>query len=483
MARSQPVVADHGRHAALDVLREPLFWLALVLALSRFWRLSQWSLWEDEVFTLSDARRVLVEGAAGVPKNPLGYLLFAGLVRAVGEVPGEFALRFVPALLGVLGIAASGFCFTPIFGARRAAATAAILAASTWHLYWSQNARFYTLTQDFALLGGALCVHAIFRPRGERFGWTALAALAALLLAALAQSASALLLPAFLLAAILITRIGALPTPPRYPISRKLLALLGLLGLAFVLYLAPIWADYYRTKHDPTALHLIKSSGWFFTPVLLAAALFGSFGAWKQRQGPDLFVAMGCLFAALLALGNALFVRAAAQYLFVLLPFVALLATWPLSQRNAPRGWKAGWLAVLLIPALLDQYLYFTQRNGDRPPWRDAFAEVFTRREPGDLVFTNNANVGEYYFAPNSATLRHPTHVHNLDRYSFLSEQHWARQPRRAWFVINHDRLKEWPKQDQLAFEAMLASNARRVKSFVLTQGVRDIDVHVYLRE
>ncbi len=467
---------------AFAVLREPLFWLALVLALSRFWRLSQWSLWEDEVFTLSDARAYLEPGAGAGPRNPLGYLLFAGLLHGLGAVPGEFGMRVLPALLGVLGIVACGLCFTPIFGARRAAAAAAIVAASTWHVYWSQNARFYTLAQDFALIGGALCVRAVFRSHGERFALTSLCALAALLFAALAQPAAALLLPAWIAAAIVIARLPLQPLPPRLSISRPMLVALGLLGLAIAVWIGPIWLDYYRTKHDPTPLHLLATSGWYFTPALLTAALFGAFGGFRQRSAPDVLVALACLFCAALALGNAFFVRAAAQYLFVLLPFVALLATWPLTRARSPGWWKSSWLAALLLPALVDQGLYFTTRNGDRPAWREAFAEVFNRREAGDLVFTNNANVGEYYFAPNSSNLRHPTHVHNLDRYSFLAEQHWARQPRRAWFVINRERLDEWPEKDRRTFEAMLASNARLVKSFEL-DGVRDLDVHVYLRE
>ncbi|HTF87541.1 MAG TPA: hypothetical protein VK843_03970 [Planctomycetota bacterium] len=465
------------------MFREPLFWLALLLALGRFWRLGDWSLWEDEVFTLSDARTMLENGAGPGPKNPLGYLLFAALVHGLGPVPGEFGLRFVPALLGVLGIAACGLCLRPAIGARRAAATALIVAASSWHVYWSQNARFYTLAQDFALIGGAFALRALLRPNGERFRMSALCALAALLLASLAQPASALLLPAWLAVAVLLPMLTLRPTPPRLPVTRAMVIAAGLLGLAIAAWVGPIWLDYYRTKHDPTALHLLKTSGWYFTPALLLAASFGAWRGWRARSAPDVLLALVCLFTAGLLFANAFFLRAAAQYLFVLLPFVAALATWPLTEPRLSKTWKWSWLAALLIPALVDQGLYFSKRNGDRPPWKEAFAEVFERKGPGDVVFTNNANVGEYYFAPHSPNLRHPTHVHNLDRYSYSAEQHWARQPRRAWFVINHERLNEWPTKARLDFEAMLASNARLMASFELDHGVRNLDVLVYLRE
>jgi hypothetical protein len=471
--------ASRGR----SIWREPLFWIALLLSLSRFWRVGDWSLWEDEVFTLSDARTLLAAGAGSGPKNPLGYLLFAALVHGLGPVPTEFGLRFVPALLGALGIAACGLCFAPIFGARRAAAAALLVAASSWHVYWSQNARFYTLAQDFAVIGGAFALRALLRPNGERFRLTALSALAAILLAALAQPAAALLLPAWLAAALLLPHLGVRPVPPRLSITRPMLLGAGVLALAIAAWIAPIWLDYYRTKHDPTAGHLVLSSGWFFTPALLAAATFGAFCAWRARSGPDVLTCLACVITAALAIGNAMFVRAAAQYLFVLQPFVAVLATWPLVQANRAAWWRHAWLGALVVPALIDQGLYFSVRNGDRPPWKEAFAEVFERKAAGDLVFTNNANVGEFYFAPNSTDLRHPTHVHNLDRYSFAAEQHWARQPRRAWFVINRDRLNEWPQNAHEEFNAMLASNARLVASFELDHDVRDLDVFVYVRE
>lgn len=472
-----------GSSGARAVLREPLFWFALVLAATRFVRLGEWSLWEDEVFTLADARAMIEGGGSGGPRNPLGYVLFAGLIRGLGEVPGEFGMRFVPALLGVLGIAGTGLCLARGFGPRRAAAAAAIVAASTWHLYWSQNARFYTLAQDLALIGGALALGARLEPQAPRRLARILAALVALVLAALAQPASALFLAGLAFACLALPARRLSPPPPRIELPRAAWVAGAVLAIALCAWAARVWLDYYRTKHDSTALHLVATSGWYFTPALLAAALFGAWLGFRARRAPDVLVLLACAATAALALANAFVLRAAAQYLFVLLPFVAVLATAPLVEPRAGRGFRALWLVVLLAPALFDQRLYFAERNGDRPPWREAFGRVHGELAPGDLVFTNNANVGEYYFAPRSRTLRHPAHVHNLDRYSFVGEQHWARRARRAWFVINVDRLDEWPARAKNEFLAMLESNARLVERFPVDVGVRDLDVLVYLRE
>jgi hypothetical protein len=473
-AAAQPASAI----GSTSVWREGLFWLALALSLGRFWQLSQWSLWEDEVFTLNDSRALL---AGEWSKNPLGYAPFAALIQLLGPVPSAAALRMIPALLGCLGIAAVGALFAPVFGARRAAACALLVSASSWHLYWSQNARAYTLTQDLALFAGALALAAVFGAASTRRAWAA--ALFGVL-ACLVHPSAALFCLGVVGALFLLPFVGfSGALRPMPPLPRNVLRIGALLGVLAALWLGRMWWDYFRAKSDSTALHLIKTSGWYFTPALLAAATFGAFGAWRERAARDVLVALACLLAAALAIANALFVRAAAQYLFVLLPFVALLATRPLVLRNAGPRWRAAWLVALVLPALADQGLYFFQRNGDRPPWKEAFEQVINTRLPGDLVFTNCANVGEFYFEPRSLNLRRPVHVQILDPYTSATEMHWARQARRAWFVNNVERLSEWDHDSQRSLKTMLKEDARLVASFEVGEGLRDLNVLVYLRE
>lgn len=463
-----------------SVWREPLFWLALALAMGRFWRLSDWSFWEDEVFTFSDSRALL---SGEWSKNPLAYVPFALVIEWLGPVPSERALRLIPALLGCLGVAGCGILFAPIFGARRAAATALIVAASSWHLYWSQNARAYTLVQDLALVAGVLALRAASLSEPRVRLRSALAAVGFSLLAALVHPSAALLFLAWIGAALLSPRLGLRALQPMPPMPRWMAWIGALLAALLALWMGRMWWDYFRAKSDSTALHLIRTSGWYFTPALLAAAAYGTCVAWRERSARDTLVALACVLAAVLAIVNAFFVRAAAQYLFVLLPFVALLATGPFVRRRAGLAWRTAWLLALVLPAAADQGLYFFQRQGDRPPWKQAFAQVFEQRRPGDIVFTNCANVGEFYFAPRSLNLRRPIHVQNLDRYSTFIEKHWARQPRRAWFVINRERLREWEPQAMAGFETMLAEETRRVSSFEVQNSPRNLDVEVFLRE
>ncbi|RPI87630.1 MAG: phospholipid carrier-dependent glycosyltransferase, partial [Chloroflexi bacterium] len=118
------------------------FALALVLLLGaaiRFYNLGEWSFWYDEIFTLRD-----IEGLkppALLLERP-SLLLSAISVSLFGV--SEWSARFVPALIGVLSIPTLYFLVRTLFNPTIAILSVLLLAVSPWHLYWSQNARFYT---------------------------------------------------------------------------------------------------------------------------------------------------------------------------------------------------------------------------------------------------------------------------------------------------------------------------------------------------
>jgi 4-amino-4-deoxy-L-arabinose transferase-like glycosyltransferase len=57
---------------------------------------------------------------------------------------GEWSARLVAAIIGIISVPLLHFPIRRLFSSRVGLVAAFLLAVSPWHLYWSQNARFYT---------------------------------------------------------------------------------------------------------------------------------------------------------------------------------------------------------------------------------------------------------------------------------------------------------------------------------------------------
>jgi hypothetical protein len=454
--------------------------LALALALLRFVSLSSWSLWLDEALTLAD-----VQGGGEV--NPVGYRVFGWFYALSEGRPGEGWLRAPAAFFGLASIAATFWAFLPFLGARAAALAAFLVAASAWHLYWSQNARFYTLAQTLALLGGGALLRGLFRGSTRR----AALGLMALALAALTHP-SAVFLAGPLLGVPWIAR-WLDWVPPEAARSRAW-SLLGAAGL-FVLLLGSGWAlrawlVWEARQGVGSPLHFGKTVGYLVTPTLGLAFLIGA--ARKLRAPATFTPVLVTLLAFTGAALASLFVRVSAQYVFVLLPWLAACAALTLVPRPgvpdvlATRV-RSGVLTLLVaLPGLVESGLYFALRRGDRPRWREAYAYVFEHRAPDDLVFGMDAPVAEYYLAPQARRLRDWTAVTWLDDWRARLPLEWRRYDRRTWFVVNATQLDDWTslqgsREARVEFERLLREECERVASFEVPLTPRDLDVHVYV--
>jgi hypothetical protein len=470
-----------------DRLARGLLILALALGLARFLRLSAWSLWIDEALTWADAHHG-IEG--GQIQNPLGYRLIAWTVDLLGGAPDELSLRLLPAVAGWLCIPATWLAFRRAFGERRAATAALLVALSSWHVYWSQNARFYTLAQLASLAGAGLVLAGLLRGR-------ALLALLGLLVAAsaaLLHPSAALVLPALALAPRLLERARR---PVGAPGSRAALALgiAGLLGALLGLgWALETWSTYAYQKGQETSLaamaasmaHMAKTTGFFVTPLLGTGALLGARAAWRGGRGAEVLALVVVASCLLVALAASAFVRVSAQYVFVLLPWVALLACLPLGADGAGpfgRRGEAAYLALLALPALVTTALYLTVRQGERPAWREAYRHVADHRAEGDLVFGMEACVGEFYLAPWNTDLRRPTALTWLDYFHARVPEHWAHQGRRAWFVVNPEQFLGWDPADAAEFQRFLREECRLDAVWPLYVESRDLSVWVYRRD
>jgi hypothetical protein len=125
-------------------------------------------LWFDEVVTLTEFVRLpaaeLVRNYADQNQHPLFSLMAHGSVELFGE--SAWALRLPAALFGVATVGV-------LYGFAR------LLAVSYHHVWFSQNARGYTMLVFFALLGSWLFLENLHRPRlSLSLGYGAVMALA-----------------------------------------------------------------------------------------------------------------------------------------------------------------------------------------------------------------------------------------------------------------------------------------------------------------
>lgn len=450
-----------------------LGWGACLLALARFLRLGDWGLWIDEAHTLHDALR-LFEG--GPKTYPLGYLAVRGAIALRGGAIDEATLRLAPAFFGALSIPLCAWALRPGLGRLSANAAAFLMGASSWHLYWSQNARGYSLALLLVVLGLGLWLRGLLGGRGALL----LAGLAVVAASAFAHPSGALLLPGLVLAPLALVglRRPGLPRPPvALLLAIAVVAALGLSGWAW-----RVWSVHEAVKAGASWGHLIKTCGWYMGPLTLLAAIFGTLHTLRERGSAPLALALVGVPAVALALCASLWTVVSAQYVFVVLPLVLALSTWPMARLRRP-SWRVAWIAVLALPALADSALYLWVRHGDRPRWREAYAWVNEARGEDDLVLGMHAPVGEYYLLPGKPELRSHEGLVRLTELTAGEIDLWLRRGRRVWLVVNPEDLMAWSPPARGNFNRMLAEEARLEVEFAVPYTPRDLRVRVYVLE
>jgi mannosyltransferase len=130
--------------------------LAGILAVGVFLRVSTIDtrgLWLDEAVSLDQANRTLAGTIAtqvGGVHPPLFHILMHFWIQLVGT--GEVALRSFALLFGVAAIAAAWWAGRVLIGPRVGLLAAAIVAVSPYQVWYSQEARMYTMMLFFAML-------------------------------------------------------------------------------------------------------------------------------------------------------------------------------------------------------------------------------------------------------------------------------------------------------------------------------------------
>jgi hypothetical protein len=500
VAREGPLPGGSSspENAAVDRPAKILLATALVLGLLRFFRLGEWSLWLDEALTLADYSHGLDDGQIG---NPIGYHLIAAYNELLGGVPDEASLRFLPALFGWATIGLTYWAFRPVAGARCSAAASLLVSLSTWHMFWSQTARFYTMAQAITLIGSGLVVRSIFMAGSARAGSAQygsvredstrrrviLCSAGTLIVAsaALFHASSVLIVPALLIAPWIPVAMG-LELPARtVKVLAALTVVLGVVALLGVPWALNIWRVYDWNKPAGSPMHFVLTTGFHLTPLLGAGALVGTLRSFVRRDSFGVFASSVAILVICAGFVASLLVVVTAQYVFMVLPWVALLASLPLRVSPERRLFRWGYLVILALPAIASLGLYFGAHHGARSRWREAYEYVWNEKGPDDLVMGQAAPVGEFYVSPRSTHLRSPVEVAWIEksRAAVKIPQQWARQPRRIWFVVREEWLKGFAPEDRASFERMLREECRLVKHFPLWLATRDLSLYVYVRD
>ncbi|MEM9382468.1 MAG: hypothetical protein AAGB93_21120 [Planctomycetota bacterium] len=471
-----PAEGPGGGHGARpDALELVLLALALVVGLLRFVRLGRWSLWFDEVLTWGDAH-----GTLGGVTNDVGYVLVRWTVDALGGEPTEAALRLLPAVAGFLAIPATCWAFRPLAGGRRAALAALVVAVSAWQLQWSQTARFYTLVQLTALVGAGVTV------RGALAGsWLRAALGIAVAGAGVLFHLSGAICAAAIGGALLFAPPDAAARVRRA--SRAAFFVFAVPGALAIPFVWGAWSSYRAEKRieDPLSglSHFALSTGSYVTPALGAFAVAAALLLIVRRDRPGLFALLvPVLGGAALAVAATL-ATVSAQYAFVLFPWIALVAAWPmgLDAQGRARAAPAALALALVLPQLAESMLYLTVQGGQRPRWREAVELVAQRRAPGDRVLSLPASVTEFYLTGGRETdVRRADSVVRLDGFQARPYETWAREGRRMWFVLRMDYLNSFRPEDRARLLRFLAEECRLVERFpVLVEG-RDLSIEVW---
>ena len=432
-----------------------LVFLILVAGGLRLYRLGEWSFWEDELFSTG-----FIEDGFNfsIWRRSLTTDLIHLAITNLGN--SEWNARIVPALIGALSIPILFFPVRKAFGQQVALLYSALLSVSTWHLYWSQNARFYILLflfYNLALMAFYLALE------HDRPGYMLLS-LMFLGLAARERLVALMLVP-IALAYLFLLKILPVEKPPGFRLRTIAIFILPLI-LGAVIFAGPYlqnlsgWLDNFgRINNNP--IWIFSASVYYIGLVNFCAAVFAGLYLLLRRDRLALFLGLGAAAPIFAIMAASLFQFAATRYVFVslacwlLLACIAVLELYK-SVKGEVKILALGFAALLFLAPLSDNLLYFKYQNGNRPDWRAAFQYISAHKDPDDLIYAIEPDLGNYYLR--SKTLG----------YQKFDLTHPEQYQGGAWFVQDMIVEELYPQHF-----AWIQENAQMRANF---------DVHAYAR-
>lgn len=397
---------DRRSSAAPVLILTGLIVLAVIL---RFWRLGAWNFEATEMFTLRDSN----DPRWGNPR-PLIYFLNYFLIRSWMPL-NELGLRILPAVFGVLAVPAVYLVGRRLAGNRSALFAALLLTLSSFHVYYSQFARYWSLV----FLLSAIYPYAIYVGIRERNRGALLVGIVTGILAVLAHPVSVLLIGGLLLWIVAtyvrrdqLTRLWA-QRNVRWA-TWTFLIVLAVIAIRFVPMLQSWVADRDQGKGGQFLLHLPGGRGVKQLAILLSyvdtltlplflAGMVGIYLLWQQGDRPlarllaSLFlvpVAFLVLVSFRTAISTIYLLPSAPVFFYGAGVFLARLAEGPAAFR--PRWLVPAIVTVLIIfsgaPTLISQY-----RDGRRYDFRAMAGWLNPRLATGDVVFSDQPQVMAYY--------------------------------------------------------------------------------------
>lgn len=435
-----------------------LFGITLFAAALRFFRLGEWSFWGDEIFTLSG--------------KPDGFFpsVSTALIRLTTDVLGvnELTARLAPALIGILTIPVFYVLVSAAFGRSVGLISSGLLAVSTWHLYWSQNARYFVLMLLFYTISLMLFYLGIEKNQTRLL----LVSLIFLGLAAVERLQALILLP---ILAVYAAGLALFPIPRPAGFNLKNLAFF--FGPCIVIGAALAWPFLGNLSGWMEGFGRVNNTPyWIITGFVYYVGLPTiSLGACTalyllgQKNHAGLLFGLAAAVPPLVIAAISPFHYTASRYFFVSLTSWIVLAgigTAALFQRRpaASTLLPAAVALILIGTPLTENYLYYRYHNGNRENWREAFEYIRAHQREGDRVILADIDIGRYYLNQR---------VYPLNREVMDLVQV---RDTRVWFVVDDPTEELYPE-----YAAWIFNHARLMENFDVYVHARIYKIRVYL--
>lgn len=445
------------------------YWLLggiILIALSlRLYHLGAWSFWGDEMYTIQDADNFF---QTGFTKRKLSYFVIRYILDYFGT--NEWSARIFPALIGVVTIPALYFSVRKLFGTGVALIFALLLALSHWHLYWSQNARFYTPLLLFYTLA-LLTFYLAFEEDRLSYLFISMVWLGAATL----EHLTALFFVPIALAYLLLIPLLGFEKPVGYrPRNIGIFVLPGMIAAVFLV--GPIlqqparWLNYFGYVNN-SPLWILAGVVYYIGPPVVCLAAFGVVYMLTQKDRATLFLSLGALIPLVALMLIALVQYSANRYVFLSLASWIILASVAVKElfsnsRGGAKIFALGVLSFLILAPINENLFYFKYQNGNRENSRAAFALIKALKEEQDVVVVPHLLLSEYYLQENVA------------RMSRVKLDKVENRGHRIWLVEDMTVAEKYP-----AVYAWMTANSRLIANMDVHVNARNFKMRVYLYE